>query len=297
MKNPEWEFAGMTDDEGRLARFAFPLTGVCPAVLSAIEGDDLAWVFTVHACYHAEVSTDDMLDYFTRIKDGDGVLRFAKRFGVLSLCQHGYYQHEENKECPEPRLPSKLLPPDGEEERFLFKEPLSGWHRHVEVVNAILRVAADLHQFKSPSTTDWQIIQANELMGYPLRRFGLTPDWRGLGFVLNEWLLAGNISPEFSTQDGRPKITFGGDTWSTLGFQVALSITGDGRTAVCDGCNRVYSRLRKPQRSRRNFCPVCRGAGIDNKLRQRTYAANKSKTKNSSKPNKANQDPGEDSNG
>ena len=284
----------MADSKGRLARFVFPVTGVCPAILSAVEGDDLAWVFTMHICEHGEVSTDEMLDYFTRIKDGDGVLRFARRFGVLSLCRHGYYSHEGKKECPETRIFSRILPEgDVEEERFLFKEPLSGWYQHARVVNAILRVASDLHQLKPPSTEEWQVIRSDELMGYPIRRFDLTPDWPGLCSVLEEWLLAGNIRPEVSTQDGRPKITFGGDTWSTLGFQLVLSVTGEGMTAVCDGCNRVYSRRRKPQSGRRNFCQVCLKDGTDNRMRQRDLIARKLKADSNKQLTNKNRDAGE----
>jgi len=40
----QYELSGMTDGEGRLARFPFPLSGVCPATLSGLEGDDVAWV-------------------------------------------------------------------------------------------------------------------------------------------------------------------------------------------------------------------------------------------------------------
>ena len=261
----------MVDDEGRLARFPFPLSGVCPARVSGLDGDDLAWVFTMHMCYHGDVSTDEMLDYFTRIKDGDGVLRFAKRYGTLSLCRHGYYRHEDVKECPEP--PTSRFHLRGYEEALLCKEPLSGWFRHVEVFNSVLRVGAALHSNEIPSAADWQIIQADELLGYPLRRLASPPDWKSLGYVLNTLLQAGNVSPEVSTQDGRPKITFGGDTWSTLGFQVALSVTGEGRTAVCDGCNRVYPRTRKPQRGRRSFCQVCKEDGTDARMRQRDYSA------------------------
>jgi len=68
----------MTDSEGRLARFPFPLSGVCPVTLSGLDGANLAWVFTMHVCYHRDVSTDEMLDYFTKIKDGDGGLRFFR---------------------------------------------------------------------------------------------------------------------------------------------------------------------------------------------------------------------------
>lgn len=262
----------MTDGGGRLARFPFPLNGVCPATLSGLDGNDLVWVFTMHACYHGDVNTAEMLDYFIKIKDGNGVHRFAQRYGVLSLCRHGLYKHEDDKECPDPRSHSRIRLPDAEEEAFLFREPLSGWFRHVQVVNAILRVGAALRLDKAPSAADWQSIEADELLGYPLRCPASPRDWEGLRYVLNTWLSIGNIRPEVSTQDGRPRITFGGDTWSTLGFQVALSVTGEGRSAVCDGCNRVYPRLRKPQQGRRSFCQVCNEDGTAARMRQRVYA-------------------------
>ena len=267
-----WEQAEMTDNEGRLARFPFPLSGVCPASLSKLDGDDLTWVFTMHMCYHGDVSTDEMLDYFTKIKSGDGVLRFARRYGVLELCGHGHHRHEDATECPEPRRPSPVEYPDDEAEGWLFREPLSGWFRHVQVVNSILRVAAALRLDEAQSPEDWQTIKDDELLGYPFRRHDLSLGWEGLSYVLNTWLRAGNVSPEVSTQDGRRKITFGGDTWSTLGFQTALAVTGEGRTAVCGGCNRVYSRLRKPQRGRRNFCQECNEDGTAARMRQRDYA-------------------------
>lgn len=51
-----------------------------------------------------------------------------------------------------------------------------------------------------------------------------------------------------------------------------LSVTGGGMTAACDGCNRVYTRRRKPQRGRRSFCQTCKDDGTDARLRQRDYA-------------------------
>lgn len=272
LERTQLQLAGMSDDEGRLAHFPFPLGGVCPATLSAVDGNDLVWVFTMRPCYHHDVSTDELLDYFTRIKDGDGVLRFSRGYGVLSLCSHGHYKHEGGKDCPGPRNFSQVHVP-GDDEAFLFREPLSGWLRHVEVVNAVLRVGAALHQGKSPSASDWQAIESDELLGYPLRSLALPPDWDSLLYVLDGWLLEGNIHPQVSMHDGRPRVTFGGDTWSTLGLQVVLSVTGEGRTAVCDGCNRVYPRTRKPQRGRRNFCQVCSEDGTADRMRQRDYAA------------------------
>jgi hypothetical protein len=150
---------------------------------------------------------------------------------------------------------------------------LSGWFRLVEVVKAIVRVGADLRADNSPTPADWRVIQGDELLGYPLRRSAPPPGWEGLRYVLNTWLQCGNVRPEVSMLDGSPSLTFGGDTWSTLGFQVVLSVTGAGGTAVCDGCRRVYPRPRKPQRGRRNFCQVCQEDGTDARMRQRDYAA------------------------
>ena len=53
----------MTDGEGRLARFPLPLSGACPATLSRLDGENLAWVLTIHVSYDGDVSTDEMLDY------------------------------------------------------------------------------------------------------------------------------------------------------------------------------------------------------------------------------------------
>ena len=117
------------------------------------------------------------------------------------------------------------------------------------------------------------VVKDDELLGYPFRHSDMPLDWDGLDNVLNTWLRVGNISPEVSTQDRRHRIMFGGDTWSTLGFQAALAVTGEGWTSVCDGCNRVYPRARKPQRGRRNFCQVCNGDGTAARLRQRDFAA------------------------
>ena len=157
---------------------------------------------------------------------------------------------------------------------FLFKEPLSGWYRHVEVVNAILRVGALLTIGATPKAEDWKLIESDEFLGYPLRISSVTPrNWEALLYILDRWLLYGNIRPQLNPQDRGSGLTFGGDTWSTLGFQVALAVTGSGRTAVCDGCNRVYSRARKPQRGRRNFCQICNSDGTSARMRQRDYAA------------------------
>jgi len=42
----------MTDGEARLAGFPFPLSGVRSATASGLDGDDLAWAFTMRMSYH-----------------------------------------------------------------------------------------------------------------------------------------------------------------------------------------------------------------------------------------------------
>ena len=42
----------MTDGETRLAGFPFPPNGVCSATASGLDGDDLAWAFTMRMSYH-----------------------------------------------------------------------------------------------------------------------------------------------------------------------------------------------------------------------------------------------------
>ena len=92
-----------------------------------------------------------ILDNFLRIKDGDDVLRFAKRYGVLELCAKGDPMKREHRR------------PFRSEDCFPEGWPSTPWHervgdwlRYVNGANAILRIAAALDLNETSMASDWE---------------------------------------------------------------------------------------------------------------------------------------------
>jgi hypothetical protein len=177
--------------------------------------------------------------------DGKRIARFAQRWGVLGICEHGlpashntgvhvYFgsplwdktaRVEYQKSC----FPMQLS--DG-----LYSEPLAEWRFWTELANRIVRIGADLQSNQPGKTSDWQA------MGYEPWHFeGLfggnthpsMPPPLGFGKVLladyiTEWLVITGVNPAFYWSRGRWIFKLGTSAvdklLATIGVQMLLLI-------------------------------------------------------------------------
>lgn len=103
-----------------------------------------------------------------------------------------------------------------------------------------------------------------------------------VGQAVDEWLSWGDVEPRFTWPKSGPEISFtAGGTFGIIGAQIMLLVSKSQYLAICSGCGDAYLRRgnaqqpagRKPQRGRRNFCPVCQNTGIAARLRKRDERA------------------------
>ena len=252
-----------SDEDGRLGAPLFPLTtNVIPTRLELVDGD-LCWWWSCSgqkAERPRDAVTVGALDAFIRLRSGQDVLRFAGRYGVLNICEHGVPASHN----PMPPMagfggyngPGGCFPAGWE--HGLVREPIDAWFHFARQAAAMLRVGAALRQGQPGSPTDWgTIFVASER---PLVPEDLSFGRIVLSNVVNEWLAIGNVRPTFrwwSTAEA-PVFTLGGGAFANLAVQLMLAISGSQAVAVCDGCQRTYFRQgRSPQAKRRNFCSDC----------------------------------------
>jgi len=223
----------------------------------------------------AEVDPKGMLDAFIRIRDGADVVRFARRYGVLQICEHGF--------------PASHNPPAlGFSERgglvtwcyplgfgeADWWEPLDRWYYFADQARAMVAIAANLRQDKPGTAGDWGAVFA----AHPRERIDALCERLGqsvqsgrvyLRQVLLEWLSLGNVRPglRWPGEEEVPSLSFTGGTFGLLGVQLLFAIAAAHQLAICSGCGTPYLR-KKPRRKRHNFCENC-GERVASRLRQR----------------------------
>lgn len=219
-----------------------------------------------------------MLDAFIRIRDGSDVLLFARRYGVLDICEHGL----PGSHNPNP-IPLVLPAQEGckawGEEGYLYWEPVAIWLGFVAQMRAILSIAVDVRAGRLGRAEDWNIayeqLRWNEEaveLGKPLLGKTLEFDRLALAERVSAWMNYGNVHPELQWHEATPIFSLAGRTFGTLGIQLLFATTRAQGIAICSGCGMPYPRKRKPREGGRNFCENC-GERVAARLRKREYRA------------------------
>ena len=83
-----------------------------------------------------------------------------------------------------------------------------------------------------------------------------------------------DVGVRFHWPDTGPEVTYLSGTSASLIIQIIFAVAGSKGNVFCSGCGRLYLREgRKPQTGRGNYCPICKEAGVDAKLRKRAQRA------------------------
>ncbi|GEM_PF-2565249 len=248
-----------------------------------------------------EVDATGALDRFARLRTSEDVLRFARQYGVLELCEHGLPATHNPRFLSIPLIglvqgPSLWVPVGvgvREEPSFLIEERgkrpwceglgserIDTWLFWSRQAASILNVANALAKDVPTQQTDWEIILTEKFDRRPLLLEALTArSWIArlyLEGAVNRWLHLANVrlSISWPMPNDKPSLELEATTFGILGVQLLTAVGRAQELAVCDGCSRTYFRQgRRPQAGRANFCPECRERKVPELLRQRRKRA------------------------
>ena len=197
-----------------------------------------------------------VLDEFLQLAKQDSpqsVLRFAREWGVLGICEHDL-PHSHNSPIStggggcSPRRCSE----------WVFWEPVNVWFQIAGHFNAILNIAAALHLGRKGKKRDWDLIKP--MLDSEGRTLRAERYW--LGTEIDAMLKIGDVRPTFSWVHHHPTIKYAtGGAWANLfgylALQLALAVSRTDGLATCSACGRSYMPDRRPNPDRRSYCEDC----------------------------------------
>lgn len=254
--------------------------------------------------YPTAVSHQEILDSFVQIQNAGDVKKFARRFGVLELCEHGLPATH----SPSPLWitgPHRFIPGWNMElapqEKWPYcvatrNESLTQWLAIAqylkEILLAVLTVRNDededdikhvvtkalniRHNIVTHLEEDpWSLLTS--LM--PRKMEELTGKQTIIGFgkklcayMISELLQWGGVTTSLVWSNSEEsRLSFNNGLSGALALDLAAVSSKAHSVANCTICNRPYLPSRKPQEGRRNYCGQegCRRTG--NALNQRSF--------------------------
>jgi hypothetical protein len=263
-----------------------------------VDGDRLTWRPQPGTIV---TPSRDLLEEFLRLTDAPdaAILRFAKRWGPLGLCKHGFPSGHPGLYWPSRPLEAHACPHDpriGDScrctPRGFFEgrewEPLAEWRVWSRRVRATLEYIAALQQDKVPSEAAWRTAfllgDVPTAPGYPELPRTVAAARGELQYYLGYWLSAAAVRL-FVDVGRRPTLTWGSNenpVFGALAIQLALIATGKWGLALCDGCGASYPPSRHPRPNTRHYCLACRDRQVPQRDAARAYRA-KRRTKRKAK--------------
>ena len=274
------ELADMVDEAwGDMGATVFPTSRAFVPPRIEVKDGHLRWWRHYRDRRHPhgrEQSPRGMLDAFVRLDVPDDVLRFARRYGALTLCDHGTpATHNWTAEKP------GCYPSDWHQ--GICREPLERWFHYVREARATLLIAAALHQGEGGPEDAWQVLleryEGDDMtIAFAQRARDSAEGRRRLVCnAVNWWLALANARLSLGWKnEEKPDLRLRGTTFTILATQLMFAIARAQRLVICDACGQPYLRQgRAPQRGRLNFCSKCRGTKTANTLRQQVYRRRK----------------------
>jgi hypothetical protein len=293
-----WEEAGLIHPEtGELGRFLLRGTIWVPAVVE-VEDNCLYWAY---AAKKEKVVRPELLENFIKLSEAplEQIRNFAKQWGVLEICKHGYPSSHNSQTWPRPwrdsykicsplEMPKRKLKALGRHFSIAGWDPIDRWRYFSRQGRSILNLAAALYKEGKGSSDDWKILldEYEEDWGStegPGESQSPKMARHFLAYVINDWLQLGGVRPAvFLTDVTGLRLELGGpNLFSFLGIQLALAVSRTDQMAICSNCGRPYLATgRRPAINRRSYCLVCRDSGVPQRDAARDY---RSRTKEGKK--------------
>ncbi len=239
---------------------------------------ELAWKYGEPPKWGNQIQpTDRVLYEFIELSDGNtgAILSYARRWGVLHICQHNYPASHNP-----PPFPGNIVvkrgwcspvPEPGAEGR----EAVAVWVEYARQARALLDIVEKLNQ-KTPI----EARAAWEDLGMSPALFGigttLSVDWNFVALFVGHWLWLGNVRPSLAVSSQGPSVELAADgLFGVLACQLLQYVGGPNGVATCTGCRKPYRPRRQPSKSRNHYCQRCgkRGSWRDSKRKLRALEA------------------------
>jgi hypothetical protein len=279
----------LTFDTGELDR-PFDCHWSRPRVveLGNFNGEDvLRWLPAGQECSPGR----GMLEGFIRLfeKTSEGILEYAKRWGVLGICEEHAFPTGHG--CPSrggPRISVRHAWKYSDAELLSGQDgdPILAWRQFSEAANSVLRIHAHLNARERPEEELWKL--ALRPGPHPAFRSVLGDvDWSSAPWwnrefdvqcltdlCINRWMRYGGVHPQLDPRNGSIRFTTDG-LFGAIAVQLLLIVGGSDGWVICSNpeCWHIYPSPRKPKAGQRHFCPGCRRTGVPKKFADRAYAS------------------------
>jgi hypothetical protein len=237
-----------------------------------LENDCLVW--NPSGKFSEKTPDKDLIVQFSNLAltESLGILRFARKWGVLGICVHGLPASHNSElpfttqaECP-PCTPSG-------------SESIELWRRFARIARAMLSIATQLHNVRRGNENDWLVLlQGGAESNLPT---DIATERRLLKDAVNLWLELGNV---------RPRLEWDFDVAIVLAYPLSSSLFGVLATQLpsfvarseglltCASCGRSgtlsqlgITRFRRPRAGNRFFCDDCRDEKAPQRFASKAY--------------------------
>jgi hypothetical protein len=289
IKTPtSWDAAGLTRESTGFVDQ--PQAGAAYAAPERVEldvkTDRLYWAFgsTPEKARDLIRPSANLLTAFIELADADPdrILAYARRHGVLEICEHGLPRSHK----PGPHVsgaPAGLFTCDplGWHDRFeqpaawwFGYEPLDAWRFWSRQARTVVNIAAELHLDRVGRPEDWKIVfeRSPAPRNAPWWKQDVAVDRGQLARVVQEWLDIADVRPRAEWPQSGPSLRlFGRGLFGALSIQLLLSAWKTTAIAVCSSCGSAYAPVRRPRRTGRHYCEACRQKGVHKRDAARDY--------------------------
>jgi hypothetical protein len=281
-----------------------PLTGNCVRVPAQLEMRDRRLIYS-GTSKTKQVEVSGLLDHFIALADrfslDHDILKFARRFGPLYLCErHGLASyHKPVLMNFSPLGPAPII---GIDEPFTydwcgpkmerrtpetFSEPFETWRALARRAESLLLVANAVRLRGNAPPELWEKADGfKERFGerYGSRWAYLDNPWHRLAANLDYWIIASDVclrigveGPSLVASLGSNLFTF--SSFALVAIQLLLAITRSEGLASCSGCGAPFISGRQPLAgkavgrwiAKRNYCQTCRRAKVPQRDAARDY--------------------------
>ncbi len=268
-ENPDWERAGFTDDDGRLALTELPSGFALVPNKISLNAGWLTWPLS--GSYSFGESKADLNSFLALRESTDAdILRFAEKYGPLGLCPHRF-PCSENSSAP--RFNVWCCRASGSGPFEFAGEPLCVWRSFARELGALLSISARLKQRLPGKPEDWKFLCTGQA---PLPLGRINNESRLVAARISYLLGLSGIRNAYSwSRNGsfyaEPRASAGLCGHFLLELGSVIAATSDPGVVRCSICQSEYPPKRKPRAGERHFCHDCVRAGLPARMAAKDY--------------------------
>ena len=252
-----------------------------------------------------------MLERFARLAGTAGnadetVLRYARRWGVLDLCEHQVpWGHDWQVELPIALATTGgvvcTFAPSVECRSLSGREPISTWLYWSRQAAALLAILSRLRRSEPGVAEDWSVLCEEAPWVAQEPAIEALPDLREIARgwterlvggdvpletqrdvvsgAIETWLRLSGVSLGLNWPQGIPEIGFRtGDLFGALGLQILLAAADSSGWTVCPGCGNQHAPARTRGRAPK-YCKRCRSRNVPQNQASKRSRAKKATNK------------------